>query len=196
MGRLNSVRFKFPFYVLLPVVVVIAFTAVGLFKILGQRNLETRARGMQRQVKTIASNIKLILQGVERVARLAALELTTDHDAVRSYAELEAILKSNPDLHGIALVYSQSKDPLYVVRAGDQLVRQAQLSALPVKTEHGCIKGGKLNLGPLPLRFIPPDHLGLRGSACRAGHRQRQQARRDDRGQACRRRGRTCQSGN
>ena len=69
-------------------------------------------------------------------------------------------------------------------------------SSLAVIAQHGGIKRGELDLCPLPLRFIPPDYFRLRGSACRAGHRQRQQARRDDRGQACRRRGRTCRSGN
>lgn len=100
---LQSVRFRFPFYVLFPVVVVILLTALALFSILGQRTLETRSRGYQRQTRNLANNVKLVLSGVERVAAVAALEIKPDLSSAELYSDLEAILHANPDLQGIAV---------------------------------------------------------------------------------------------
>jgi len=118
---LQSIRFRFPFYVLFPVVAVILLTALTLFTILGQRTLETRSRGYQRQTIALANNVKLVLSGVERVAAVTAVEIKPNLSSAQLYQDLEAILRANPDLQGVAV--ERPPLSLYVGRHQERLIR-------------------------------------------------------------------------
>ncbi len=149
--KFRSVRSKFPFYVLVPVVVVIALTATGLSQMLAQRTLETRSRSYPRQAKTIASNLKLILEGVERLARAASLDLASHSTLSEGKEVLEAIMQSNPDLQGVALV-SQKGQPIYMVRKGDMLLCEpfSGDKSSPPKSGWSQIDGPE---GPTTIRY-------------------------------------------
>jgi PAS domain S-box-containing protein len=128
---LRSIRFKFPAYVLLPTLFVTLVTAVGVFRIMGQRTFDSRSRIFQRQTQSAANNLQLVLTGPQRVVQQRALtcENLLDHSSRRDkeelFAVLETTLEANPELHGIATAFLPHKlADLYVFRKGGALVRR------------------------------------------------------------------------
>ena len=126
----RSIRFKFPFFVLLPVVLVILITAVSLFHFMARRTYQARSRNLQNNLITTANHLRILLIGPERVVRRTAMGIEAypvERPIDYLYSTIETTLEANPDFQSLNLAFvnndHRAAKAAYVYRQGSRLAR-------------------------------------------------------------------------